>query len=616
MSIVLGIRNNHGLPVRESDLLHMAKVTERWGPDGTFTRVRGRVGMTFQAFRTDERSRIESLPAIDLEGNIATIDGRIDNYAELADLLGSRPDTPDSSLVLGAFRRWGTQCFERFIGDWAISICSASNQEIFLAKDHAGTRSLYFANGVEGLRWSTYLDSFFFDAGPRRCLDETYIASFLTLQPLRDLTPYSDIRSVLPGHYVRFSRSQVFTARYWEPSSSKVIRYRDLRDYDHQFLALFAQAIERRVKPKDGVIAHLSGGIDSSSIVCMSDSLSKKRDGAGYLSTLSYFDDTDPSWDEQPFFSHIEEYRRQRGIHVRTVFADKSLEPADSREAVYRLPGADKNTILRERRLIEQLESGSFRVFLAGIGGDELLGGIPDPLPELSMLFLSGRPIYGIKRAISWCLPSRTPLLHMLKRCIDFIGTLYWRQGAVGSWPVWLDASLRAKAIERGRHDPASTASYRHSGHSLSNIAAWWSIMESLPSNFPGYLTRYEFRYPYLDKDLANFLLSIPNEVLVGPGQRRIMMRRALEGIVPEVVLQRKQKSFLSRGPVAYIANHLPELQNLFKESRLADRGYVDPGLILKDAEMVPSGANPSAVRFLLRAISLELWLRSENVAA
>lgn len=145
--------------------------------------------MTFQAFRTDERSRIESLPAIDLEGNIATIDGRIDNYAELADLLGSRPDTPDSSLVLGAFRRWGTQCFERFIGDWAISICSASNQEIFLAKDHAGTRSLYFANGVEGLRWSTYLDSFFFDAGPRRCLDETYIASFLTLQPLRDLTP-------------------------------------------------------------------------------------------------------------------------------------------------------------------------------------------------------------------------------------------------------------------------------------------------------------------------------------------------------------------------------------------------------------------------------------------
>lgn len=615
MSIVMGMRNNHGQPVGESNLLHMAKVTERWGPDGTFTRIRRRVGMAFQAFRTDERSRLESLPAIDFEGNIATIDGRLDNYTELADVLGSSPETPDSSLILGAFRRWGTQCFERFIGDWAICICSSSDQEIFLARDHAGTRSLYFANGVEELRWSTYLDSFFADAVPSRCLDETYVASFLTLQPLRDLTPYSDIRSVLPGHYVRFSRDRAFTVRHWEPSSSKIIRYRDLRDYDNQFLALFTQAIKRRLKPKDGVIAHLSGGIDSSSIVCMSDSLSIMKESAGRLSTLSYFDDTDPSWDEQPFFSHIEEYRGQRGIHIRTIFADKSLEPADPREAIYRLPGADKNTILRERRLIEQLESGSFRVFLAGTGGDELLGGVPDPFPELATLFLSGKTIYGMKKAISWCLPSRTPLLHMLKRCIHFIWSLYCGKGAVGPWPVWLNSSLRARAIESVHHDPASTASYRHSVHSLSNIAAWWSIMESLPSSFPGYLTRYEFRYPYLDKDLVNFLLGIPSEVLVGPGQRRIMMRRALEGIVPEVVLQRKQKSFLARGPVAYIANHIPELQKVFKESILADRGYVDPKPILKEAEMVPSGANPSAIKFLLRAISLELWLRSENMA-
>ena len=118
MSILFGICQAEGHAVEEPQLMALAQGTKRYAVDGTFTRTEGRVGMGFQPYHTHLRSKLESELAIDKRGNLLTLDGRVDNYRELCQLLDI-PDGEfaDSQIVLAAFERWGAECFSKIVGD-------------------------------------------------------------------------------------------------------------------------------------------------------------------------------------------------------------------------------------------------------------------------------------------------------------------------------------------------------------------------------------------------------------------------------------------------------------------------------------------------------------------
>src|SRR5216683_927664 len=143
MSIIFGIRKSEGEVVEEHQLLSLANATDRWAPDGTFVRATGRIGMGFQPYHTHQRSNLESQPVADDLGNMISWDGRLDNHKELRDLLAQEANISDSLIVLAAFRRWGEECFSRLIGDWAVALWSHTDRSLYLARDHAGTRTLY-----------------------------------------------------------------------------------------------------------------------------------------------------------------------------------------------------------------------------------------------------------------------------------------------------------------------------------------------------------------------------------------------------------------------------------------------------------------------------------------
>jgi asparagine synthase (glutamine-hydrolysing) len=162
MSIIFGIRVSERETVCEEQLLSLANATERWAPDGTFVRASERIGMGFQPYYTHQRSYLESQPVADDLENMVTLDGRIDNHEELCRLLEIREAAAsDSTIVLAAFRRWGEDCFRRFIGDWAMVIWSPGDHSLYLARDHAGARTLYFNQEHDRFLWSTYLEGFF-----------------------------------------------------------------------------------------------------------------------------------------------------------------------------------------------------------------------------------------------------------------------------------------------------------------------------------------------------------------------------------------------------------------------------------------------------------------------
>ena len=609
MSIIFGIRAAADQQIEERHLRDLARATERYAPDGTFVAATANVGMGYQPYYTHERSKLETRPVIDTVGSMLCFDGRLDNHQELQTTLGlERESVADSEIVLRAFRHWGENCFARFIGDWALALWSSTDRALYLARDHAGTRTLYYENRQGRVLWSTYLETFFADTR-QRAVDEAFFACYLAAQPTFDLTPYAGLRAVTPGHWLRFQDGKVKLGSHWSWLARDQVRYGTDAEYEEHFYFLFKQAVGRRTGSGAPILAHLSGGMDSSSIVCMSDHI-RTQDGAApddLLDTVSYYDDSEPNWNEKPYFESVENRRGKRGVHVPLPLLCEDVEPAPVR---YLWPGADRATYDNERRLIAQTGRRDYRVVLSGIGGDELLGGFPTPLPELADVLAQGDIPGYFRSALNWCLANRTPLLQMTGRVFQFLVQQYLPpRVAKETLPPWSASRLRQivrRSVRETKQDAISLS--RPSGMANARMAP--ALLETLPHRCPGHFVRYEWRYPYLDRDLLDFLLRVPANVLVRPGRRRAMMRTALRSIVPSEILERRRKGARSRSLPLTLKRQEHKVRDLFENLLPPLSQLADQPALLRDALDVVRRSDLSKMHFVVRAVFVQLWSR------
>jgi asparagine synthase (glutamine-hydrolysing) len=620
MSILFGFCRLRGGIVDEPQLRTLGGATLRYAPEGTYVLTAGCTGMGFQPYSTTDRSALDQQPRRDHDENLLTFDGRLDNHEDLRKILHiENAEATDSELVLAAYRQWNEECFRHFVGDWALALWDARSKRLYLARDHAGTRTLYFQERNDSLIWATYVDTFFAD-GAEQTVDETYIAAYLAGAPRQDRTPYANIRAVPPAHILMTDERGMRLKRHWNWIANDRILYKNSSDYDAHFLHLFGQAVTRRAAPGEPVLAQLSGGMDSTSIVCMSDHLRRQADPHSVLlDTVSYYDDTEPSWNEKPYFTITEARRGRIGLHVNVSIPRRSFQPAASAsgEMFYRWPGFDKESWEHEQRLYEQLWPYGYRALLSGIGGDELLGGVSTPLPELSDTLAAGNLVGFFRTAAQWCIKSRTPMLHMLWMVLQTTGALYFpSRSDRGVSPFWMSPRLNNLLRESPSYAPNSERSWGIRPSAIFAGRAWQSVLESLPSHNPEFFSHYEYRYPYLDKDLVDFLLRVPREQLVQPGRRRVMMRRALAGIVPQEILERKRKGFIARSPLAVLQNSGAAIQALFTDSLVAANGWVKSKELQQTIERITNGQDIELWPAFLRLAAIEIFLRSNEPTA
>jgi asparagine synthase (glutamine-hydrolysing) len=615
MSIIIGVRRPLGPEVGEQELLQLAARTSRYAPDGTSVYAHGRTGMVFQSYHTTERSHLEIQPASDAQGNVLAFDGRLDNHEYLSAQLGSGGVlVSDSSLVLASFQHWGEQCFRRFVGDWAIALWSVKDHTLYLARDHAGARTLYFQNVNGVLRWSTYLESFF-AAGERVPLNEGYAARYLCGEPIRHLTPYQGIQAVAPAHYLAIRDGMIANKAHWEPPMGKEIRYGSDAEYEEHFFGLFKESVDRRTDAGTNILAQLSGGMDSTSIVCMSDYMRRSQgaEPGDLLDTISYFDDSEPNWNERPYFTVTEVKRGKTGIHVDAGFLGAhTFAPPGTSEKQYLLPPVHGSELEHEKRIEIETANRDYRAVLSGIGGDELLGGVSTPMPELASHLIAGDLLRFLRRSIEWCRYQRTPLIKMLYGAAKFTLQQHSPVGNLDTQiPRWISqqfsenyglTEIAARGEVRGTRIRAAT---------VNNSKIWGAIMETLPHCHPGLLKRYEYRYPYLDRNLVEFLFCVPREQLVSPGRRRALMRRALRDIVPSEILERRRKAYLTRGPLIALQNAGEQIDTYFVDSVLAKNGFIDIRGFQRSMASIASGTKTAEWPFVMRTILFDQWLKA-----
>lgn len=613
MSVLFGIQQDGVETVNERALWALAQRTSRYSADGCSVKTSGATGMGFQPYYTHARSHEEQMPWFDEYGNLLALDGRIDNFRDLADALDIEPrSTRDSEIVFRGFQKWGSGLFSRLSGEWALALWLHSDQRLYLARDHAGSRTLFYRQTNGTLVWSTLLEAFFQD-GEAIPLNRDFAARYLACLPLRDITPYEGIQAVLPAHFLSVARGRISQHAHWDWMPQDGIHYHDDSEYEQHFRFLFKQAVGRRTTDGAPILAQLSGGIDSSSIVCMSDCIRREGGEKDLLDTVSFYDDTEPSWNERPYFEAIEKHRGKRGHHVDAAVPEMALvvESHCGRPTLF--PTAQGTSDRQQEELMAIYDRGSFRSVLSGVGGDEMLGGIPDALPELIDLFRSRQLKLFLKTAIDWCLVDRSPLISTIVAVSTGALTDGEQKAAVDLIPPWIDRGLSGRCLEFLETDVAHQRISGLSAVSIDNGLSWWSLIESLPHLRSAESKRLEYRYPYLDKDLVNYLFRIPREQIARPGQRRSLMRRGLKNIVPSEVLNRRRKAFRIRGPLLTLQQSQGELDKLLSKSCIARFGLVEEEGIRAGLRQITAGSDIRWWLPMMRAVALERWLENSS---
>ena len=611
MSVQLGRWNTDGRPIEPDYAERLKPMLAPYGPDQEGFYRSGEIAMLHCAFLTSKESRCERQPHITRSGAVICWDGRVDNREELIRQLGDRvkSSSPDLLLVAEAYEQWGSGCFGKLVGDWALSIWDATRPSLFLAIDPIGTRRLYYSPERDSFTWSSILDPLVLSAENSLALSEEYVAGWLTFYPASHLTPYSGIYAVPPSCFVRIEPGKHRVAKYWDFDGSKRIRYKSDFEYEEHFRSVFSMAIRSRLRSDGPVLAELSGGVDSSSIVCVADSLIAHGEARPpRLDTVSYYNESEPNWNERPYFTRVEQQRGRAGHHI-DLSSEKAyvLEPDDCRFRV--APAASRQQNRATREFAELFAEGGYRVLLSGFGGDEFNGGVPTPVPELQDLFARARLGTFALQLKAWALEKRQPGVHLLGEVLR--GFLPSRIAGVPTHkkiPVWLDPDF----IRRNR---VALVGYPHRfslGGSLpsfqENLASLETLRRQLASQIRSCDPLCEKRYPYLDRALLEYLFAIPREQLVRPRQRRSLMRRALRGIVPPEILDRKRKAYVSRNSIIFLEQAWQAHINRPEAAKTISLGIFAPDRLAASVEAATHGLE-TRIAPIIRALILESWL-------
>ncbi|MET4698130.1 asparagine synthase (glutamine-hydrolyzing) [Constrictibacter sp. MBR-5] len=206
----------------------------------------------------------------DADGSILSLQGRIDNAQDLrrslADLHGPADD--DAALVLHALRRWGPDAPARLRGSFAFAAWDARTEQLLLAGEALGQRTVFHARVQGMLLFATDLRSLLALPGMPRDLDEAYLAAFLSdVVPEPDATLYAAIRRVPAASILSFGRDDAVSVhQYWHPDWGRRIRHRRDETYVEEARALLDQAVRRQMYGPGPVVCQLSGGLDSAAV--------------------------------------------------------------------------------------------------------------------------------------------------------------------------------------------------------------------------------------------------------------------------------------------------------------------------------------------------------------
>jgi asparagine synthase (glutamine-hydrolysing) len=615
MSGIGTIFNFDGAPVEVEKLLALGETLSPHGPDGTSSFHTANVGMCFSALHTTRESWSEKQPLVTPHGDVLVMDGILFNRRELIDLLHIEPDADrtDVGIVSAGLQKHGAGFLSKLVGDFAIVHYDRRSNSLLLARDPFGMRPLFYSRNGNAVFVASDLSALIKLTNKSPELDHEYICSYLVTIPEAKRTPYRDLHPVEPGHVLVARNGQLTSSRFWHPESVKDIVYQSDGEYEEHCHHLMVEGVRNCLRTDDRPMwASLSGGLDSSTVVCLASQLiASGQAEAKELQSYSIVFDEARTADERPFIRAVEQKVGKAGFHLK----DDScwLAIPSPGETFSRVPTpllCVPNRLDQVRN--EMLRSGA-RVLLNGLGGDQVFWNIPIPSPQLTNLLvdLDFRALHRSTRV--WSRVFNKPYLHTLWKMafLPFMPSVVNAQFQPKLLlPEWLDKTFVRKMRLRERtlppHDPYG---FEDPGRRIQS-GVFQQLIHLLASG--SYVERdgIEQRSPLLYQPLVEFAFAIPFEQKLRPGEVRSLMRRTLRNDLPEKILNRPGKGEISEAMHKGLLRQSSRVDLLLSDPLVCSLGYVDRERLKSAVTLAKHGAKLN-VGALLKTLSLEIWLQS-----
>jgi asparagine synthase (glutamine-hydrolysing) len=538
------------------------------------------------------------------------LDGRIDNRTELTRALEIAPAAPDGSedagVMLAALDRWGADAAGRVLGEFACVAWHARDRQLWLLRDVMGLRPLYIRLTPTEVTCASDLQTLALDGHAE--LNEGVVAENLcgTMATSTE-TLYRGIERLPLAHVARISATGHERSQYWTPRLDEALPRRSPQARSDEFSAIFSEAVAARHAGLSGVALLLSGGLDSSSIAAEL-AASPRTNWSCYTLGLARAEE-----DESSVARHVAAHF---GIpHVRVAAAP--VDPGDIRQEIALsldlpgLPSGIDGTRLRRRAVAD-----GHGVALSGLGSDEWFGGsfltyadlaARGALVELARTVWADRrrrlPTAVHLRIAAWALCPRTVQRHV--------------RAVLGRSPVppWIDAHFAARTALADRlavrDIPIPDFPTRDQRAAWADTTSGDYAQTVEMQEFDNAVTGLDERYPFHDRRLIEFALSLPASDRWGRGVPKAVIRRAMAPRLPASVIDRVESpdaNWTLRDILIGLGG-----RGFFETLEIAGAGWVNRAAVVhlwdRMQDSVVSRGHPGRHVWQLWAVaSVELW--------
>jgi asparagine synthase (glutamine-hydrolysing) len=582
-------------PVEQGLLRAMNGSLAHRGPDGDGFHFEPGVGLGHRR-----------LAIIDLEGGkqplynedesvVVTFNGEIFNFMEIAEELAARGHVfrtrSDTEVIVHAWEEWSVGCLQRFNGMFAFAVWDRRRKTLFMARDRLGVKPLYYAELADGrLIFGSELKALLTIPDVPRQIDSGAVEDYFTFGYVPDpKTIYRDVKKLEPGAYlcVRRGDGSRKPVRYWDvPLDGEPIPREPRGLWEQELRARLKESVRKRLISDVPLGAFLSGGIDSSAVVALMREL-----GTGSILTCS-IGFREPRYDESRYAKMVADSKHTK--HQTEIVEAGDFSLLEKLIELYDEPYADSSAIPTYR--VCQLARRHVTVALSGDGGDEdFLGYRRYQLFAMEERWRSRLPA-SLRRAVFAPLGRWYPKLDFAPRVLR--GKTTFQALARESVDAYLHgvsiltedlrSRLFSQEFSRELHGYSSRQVFHDHvrGKSFSEPMALVQYLDYktyLPGDILTKVDRasmahgLEVRTPFLDYEFVEWAACLPVDAKLHAGQRKAILKRSLEPLLPHDVLYRAKMGFAVpldewfRGPLKQ------HIATVVGGGRLAQCGLFEP---------------------------------------
>jgi len=553
-----------------------------------------------------------------------TFNGCIYNYLEIAQTLrrkGHRFRTyTDTEVIVHAYEEYGEECLKYFIGMFAFALWDERKKILFCARDRMGVKPFYYWQGYSVFIFASEIKALLATGLIEKKVDHKALQEYLVFQTvLGDKTLFDGVKKLLPGQYmiVDEDANVVALKQYWDLSF-------DI-DYDHteeyfvdRLRVLLDDAVKIRLRSDVPLGAHLSGGLDSSTVVCLASMLNATGDR---LKTFTGAFNEGEKFDETRYARIVAEKAGADCLEIYPT-ADDFVETLP--KIIYYMDEPCAGPGVFPQFMVSRLASEHVKVVLGGQGGDEIFAGYARYLVGYLEECLRGAIEETDKRAeYAATLASIIPSLPMLRQYVPML-RYFWAEGLFEPQDRRYFRLMDRSGGVRDIYSPDVFSNgvevfeefqkifHGSNAASFLNRMLYFDLKVHLPAllhveDRTSMAWGLESRVPLLDHRIAELMASIPPAVKFKGGQPKYLFRKAIKNLVPDEVFNRKDKMGFPvplhlwfKGPLGNF------VREILQDGRARERGIFNIAALEAAIEKEKDFG-----RVIWGALCLELWFKT-----